>query len=136
MSGYTIGTVAQRAGVGVETIRFYERKGLIQRPPSPRRGYRQYPDDVVQRLRFIRHAKELGFTLSEIRELLSLRAVPGKNCNAVKARAEQKLVDIDSKIRQLRKMKRALGRLVRSCDERDMTDQCATNECPILEALD
>ncbi len=77
---FTIGEVAKRSGLGLETIRFYERKGLIEEPPRTDSGYRQFPEDVVARIRFIRRAKELGFKLSEISELLSLRVDPDTTC--------------------------------------------------------
>ena len=98
MNGPTIGQLAKRAGVGVETVRFYERKGLIEQPRKRTSGYRVYPDDVVQRIQFIRHAKDLGFTLAEIGELLSLRPDPRTNCAAVKDRAQAKMAAIDEKV--------------------------------------
>ncbi len=131
MNGPTIGQVAKRAGVGVETVRFYERKGLIEQPRKRTSGYRVYPDDVVQRIRFIRHAKALGFTLAEIGELLSLRPDPRTNCATVKERAQGKMADIDEKIASLTKMHRSLTKLVHACDRRSQTA-----ECPILEALE
>lgn len=130
MPGSTIGEVAKRAGVGVETIRYYERRGLIPRPPARRSGYRQYPDDTVDRLAFIRHAKDLGFTLTEIGELLSLRTHPRSNCIAVKAKAEAKIADVESRIEMLGRMRVTLKRLVAACDRRETTE-----ECPILESL-
>ncbi len=81
---FTIGQVAERSGIGIETVRFYERKGLIADPPRTDSGYRQYPEDVVVRLRFIRRAKELGFALKEILELLSLRVNPDTTCADVR----------------------------------------------------
>jgi len=78
----TIGQVAKRSGIGIETLRYYERKGLVEEPPRTESGYRQYPEDVVARIRFIRRAKELGFKLSEISELLSLRVDPNTTCGA------------------------------------------------------
>ncbi len=131
MNGPTIGQLAKRAGVGVETVRFYERKGLIEQPRKRTSGYRVYPDDVVQRIQFIRHAKDLGFTLAEIGELLSLRPDPRTNCAAVKERAQGKMADIDGKIASLTKMHRSLTKLVDACDRRSQTA-----ECPILEALE
>jgi MerR family mercuric resistance operon transcriptional regulator len=127
----TIGQVARQAGVGVETVRFYERKGLITQPKSPRAGYRHYSDDVVARIRFIRHAKDLGFTLSEIGELLSLRAHPRSSCVAVKVRAEEKVADIDERVRRLRRIRKTLVKLAEACDKRE-----TSAECPILEALE
>lgn len=80
MEGLTIGRLAREAGVNSETIRFYERRGLIPKPPRPATGYRRYPPETVRRVRFIRHAKELGFSLKEILELLSLRLDPETTC--------------------------------------------------------
>ncbi len=127
----TIGKVAQRAGVGVETVRFYEREGLIKEPRRKASGYRQYEEDVIDRLVFIRRAKELGFTLKEIRELLFLRATRGAKCADVRERAETKIQDIEDRIRALRRMKRALAKLVSEC-----SGDGAITECPILESLE
>ena len=126
-----IGEVSKRSGIGVETVRFYEREGLIDEPPRKSSGYRAYPASVVPRLGFIRHAKDLGFTLKEIRELLSLRVDRKASCSAVKARAQNKIVDIEERIGSLQRMRRTLRRLVDACDERK-----PTSECPILESLD
>ncbi len=131
MTRPTIGQVAKRAGVGVETVRFYERRGLIEQPSKRSSGYRVYPEDVVHRIRFIRHAKDLGFTLNEIGELLSLRPDPQGNCDAVKERAEAKVAYIEGKIGSLTRMQHSLGRLIGACETRS-----ETAECPILEALD
>ncbi len=127
----TIGEVARRVGVSVDTIRFYEKEGLLA--PAWRRasGYREYDGEAVRRLRFIRRAKQLGFTLADIRELLALRVESGSRCGRVKRRAEAKIAEIDTKIRTLRKMKNALARLTEACDER-----APTSECPILDALE
>ena len=86
-AGLSIGQVASAAGVGVETIRFYERKGLVEQPEKPLFGHRKYPVETAARIRFIRRAKELGFTLGEIAELLELRVDPGKSCSEVRTRA-------------------------------------------------
>ena len=126
----TIGQVAQAAGVGVETIRFYQRRGLLTRPPRPLTGFRDYPPETVDRIAFIRRAKELGFQLKEIKTLLSLRVRAGENCGAVKHRAETKRAEIESKIADLKRMKRALGRLVDACEHRTSTE-----ECPMLGSL-
>ncbi len=131
MSGLTIGQVAKAAGIGIETIRFYEREGLFDPPPRRPSGYRQFPEEVVHRLRFIRRAKELGFSLKEIRELLDLRLEPDATCADVKDRAEQKIESIQTKLRDLQHMKRALGRLVAACDGNADVDHC-----PILVSLD
>ena len=130
MESLTIGQLAQRAGVGVETIRFYEREGLISEPPRRPSGYRDYPLETVARIVFIRRAKGLGFTLKEINELLELRVRPRRNCSQVKRSAEAKIADIDGKIASLRRMRRALGGLTKACEERT-----PTTECPILASL-
>jgi MerR family mercuric resistance operon transcriptional regulator len=131
MDTITIGEVARRAGVNVETIRFYEREGLIAQPPRGRSGYRQYPADAVRRIQFIRQAKVLGFTLQEIADLLSLRVVPGSSCDAVRATATAKIADIDERISELERIRTALKELTEAC-----IDRGPTGECPILEALD
>jgi len=127
----TIGQVAKAAGVNVETIRYYERRGLIPRPPRRASGYRQYSEDTIKRIRFIRHAKELGFSLKEIGELLSLRVDERTTCADIKKKAEDKVADIDSRIANLQRMKKALRRLSKECRGRGPVD-----ECPILEALE
>jgi len=131
MKTLTIGQVAREAGVGVETVRFYEREGLIEEPTRRGSGYRQFDEAVVDRLRFIREAKELGFTLNEIKELLSLKLDPASSCGDVKDRAEVKIADIEEKIRTLQRMKRALVKLTKAC-----SGNGPTSECPILESLD
>jgi MerR family transcriptional regulator, copper efflux regulator len=127
---HTIGRVARQSGVGVETVRFYERKGLIPQPPRPDSGFRRYPQDAVSRIRFIQRSKALGFSLREIRDLLTLRVDSATSCGEVKKRAEAKIVDIEGKIRQLREMKHALVKLTTACRGKG-----PTAECPILEAL-
>ena len=131
MSALTIGQLAKHADVGVETVRFYERKGLLAEPNRKPSGYRQYDAGVVDRLQFIKRAKELGFTLNEIKELLSLRVDPTTTCADVKNRAESKIDDIKAKIRTLQRMKKALVKVTKECSGRG-----GTSECPILEALD
>ncbi len=131
MESLTIGKVARLAEVGVETIRFYERKGLIDEPPRRESGYRQYPEDTVHRLRSIRRAKELGFTLKEIKELLALRIEPATTCEDIRGRAEAKISDIEQKIRTLKSMKEALMKLTLACRGRG-----PVSECPVLEAME
>jgi len=125
-----IGTLAERSSVGVETIRFYERQGLLPKPARTVSGYRSYPEDAVERVRFIRRAKELGFTLEEIGELLALKVSHGKSCESVRQRALDKVNDIDRKMRDLRKMRRALDALVQRCSGQEGID-----DCTILDAL-
>lgn len=124
------GEVAARAGVNVQTLRYYERRGLLKEPERRWSGYREYPPDTVQLIRFIKRAQELGFTLTEIEDLLRLRGDQRASCSEVRAAAEAKIEDIEKKIRALRAMKAALGVLVRSC-----TSDGSIRECPILEAL-
>jgi len=127
----TIGQVANAAEVNIETIRYYERRGLF---PTPRRtpaGYRQYAEDAVSRLRFIKHAQELGFSLNEIQDLLGLRVRHGAACDAVERRTRQKIEVVQQRIRDLQRMKRTLKRLAAACAARRPTD-----DCPILEVLE
>lgn len=131
MEHFTIGQLAKRAKVNIQTIRYYERRGLIPEPPRWDSGYRQYPREMVTRLQFIRHAKELGFSLKEIGELLSLRLDPKTPCSEVKSKAEDKLLDIVEKIKILQRMKKALIKLTEACKGRG-----PISECPILEALE
>jgi MerR family transcriptional regulator, copper efflux regulator len=131
MAAYTIGQVAGRSGVGVETVRFYEREGLIPQPPRPESGFRRYPQDAVSRIRFIQRSKALGFSLREIKELLSLRVDTATSCGEVKKRAEAKILDIEGKIHSLQEMSNALARLTAACRGKG-----PTGECPILEALE
>ncbi len=130
MKPLTIGKVAGLAGVGVETVRFYERKKMIPKPPRSAAGYRQYPESTVQRLRFIRRAKGLGFSLKEIKELLTLRADPQATCSDVRQRAEQKLADIEQRMDDLEKMRAALQVLLKAC-----STNTTSTECPILQAI-
>lgn len=127
----TISHAARQAGVGVETIRFYERRGLIEQPPRPRGGgYRFYDDDVVGRIRFIRQGQELGFSLREIAELLSLRADPSADCADVRAQAVAKRIEVDRKIAQLRDIRAALDKLIATCPGGG-----ALRACTIIDAL-
>ncbi len=131
MRPLTIGKVSKQSGIGVETVRFYEKSGLIDEPQRTESGYRQYPASTVVRIRFIRRAKELGFTLKEIKELLNLRLDPTTTCNDVRQMADEKKRDVQAKIQSLKGIERALGELI---------DACAVGgpdgECPILETLE
>ena len=131
MRPLTIGEIARRAGIGIETVRFYERQGLLAEPARKESGYRQYTEDVVARLRFIRRAKDLGFSLREIKELLALRVDPDTTCAEVRKRAEEKVIDVEAKIEALMKIRKALKKLMAAC-----TGRGPTSECPILDALD
>lgn len=131
MSGLTIGKLASQAGVGVETVRFYERKGLLAQPPRPLRGFRHYPVGALRRLNFIRGARELGFNLVEIGELLSLRENPSATCEDVRSRSEQKLVEIDRRITLLQDIRSSLHSLLETCES-----DGPVAECPILDWLE
>lgn len=130
-SSFSIGQVAKGASVGVETVRFYEREGLVPAPKRRPSGYRQYPPDTVRRIRFVQAAKTLGFTLREIRDLLSLRVAAGRSCADVRKLAKQKLAELDTKLTELQRMRAALARLAESC-----TGKGPTSECPLLDAID
>ncbi len=126
-----IGELARKTGVGVETVRFYERKGLIEQPPRPNGGgARLYPEDVAQRIGFIRQAQDLGFSLRETEELLSLQAIPSSDCADVRDRARAKLDEVNRKIEQLRRIEMALERLIEACP-----GQGALRSCSIIEVL-
>lgn len=131
MENLKIGEVARRAGVNLQTIHYYERRGLLPEPPRSPSNYRLYPDDTVRRVRFIKRAQELGFTLKEIEELLSLRASPRSKCADVRKRAQTKVEDIDEKIRSLQGMRKALTGLIGEC-----LGKGPVSECPILESLE
>jgi len=130
MEGLTTAEVAREGGVNIETIRYYERHGLLPKPPRTPFGYRVFSADSVQRLRFIRRAQELGFTLNEIKDLLAIKVRRGSSCADVRRKAEAKIADVDAKIRHLQAIREAL---------RDITATCSgkgpVTNCSILEAL-
>jgi MerR family copper efflux transcriptional regulator len=128
--GLTIGRLAKAAGVGIPTVRFYERRGLLPRPQRRASGYRSFEPDAVQRIRFIRHAQELGFTLKEVEDLLDLRMDPNRSCADVRQRAMEKIADIDASVAGLASMRKVLDRLIETCP-----GDAPTTDCPILEAL-
>jgi MerR family transcriptional regulator, mercuric resistance operon regulatory protein len=124
-----IGAVAAAANVNEQTLRYYERAGLLQRPTRSPNGYRNYPEETVALVRFIKRAQEIGFSLDEARSLASLRIAPGRNRLEVRQLAADKLADIERKISDLTAIGDVLRQLVTSC--------CATDApvCPILDAL-
>lgn len=126
----TIGAIAREAGVGIDTIRYYERAGLLPAPQRRASGYRDYGADTVERLRFIRRAKDLGFTLDEIRELLALSRDRERGVKSVKQRAETRLGEVERRIRELQRMRRGLQQLIRACPGHGPLEHC-----PILQAL-
>lgn len=130
MKPLTIGEVARQTGVGIETVRFYERQGLLEEPERRASGYRQYDQEAVAALRFVRRAKELGFTLKEIKGLLALRLDAMATRVEVREQAKAKVADIEAKIADLQRMRDVLVKLVKKCHG----DGAATG-CPILQAL-
>lgn len=126
-----IGEFARRAGVNVQTVRYYERRGLLPEPERRASGYRQYTPAALERLQFIRRAQELGFTLNEIDELLQLRTDPQTTAAQVKARAEAKIADVDTRIEDLRQIRHALQHLAGQCQG----GSGPTGDCPLLEAM-
>ena len=126
-----IGEVAKKSHVGVETVRFYEREGLIALPKRNVSGYRQYSESVIKQIQFIQHAKTLGFSLKEIRELIKLKSTRDARCKSIKSTAKAKIADIQEKIDALKRMKTALEPLVAQCKSSD-----PISDCPILNALD
>jgi MerR family mercuric resistance operon transcriptional regulator len=131
METLSIGQVARRAGVGIDTIRFYEREGILERPPRRVSGYRQYSEEVVRRIRFIQRAKLLGFSLKEITELLALRVGGPTSCEQVKEATLTKLDQVERKLVELERMRRALLQVASLC-----TGEGPESRCPILDALD
>jgi MerR family copper efflux transcriptional regulator len=114
----TIGRIANAAGVSIDTMRFYERQGLLARPRRNFSGYRIYADDTLDRLHFIHDAKALGFSLREIKELLSLGVKSTRECGPVTRKAEAKLADMNNEIRRLQRLRRTLARMIEDCGER------------------
>ena len=132
MEATTIGKAARKAGVGVETIRFYERKGLIEQPLKAQdAGFRIYPEETVRRILFIRQAQAIGFSLREIEELLALRAEPSADVSDVRNRALAKRNEVEQKIAHLQNILAALEELISACPGHG-----AARECSIMEALE
>lgn len=130
MEKLMIGQLAKKANVNLETIRYYERRGLIPEPPRNKSGHRGYSLEEVQRTEFIKRCKALGFSLKEISELLSLSVEPGTTCGDVKARIETKIANVEKKIEDLRKIKKSLLSMSSKCRGKGPIGQC-----PILEEL-
>ena len=125
---FTIGTLARRAAVNVETIRFYQRKGLLPQPPRPPGGVRRYRAGDVARIRFIKSAQRLGFSLDEVKQLLALD--DGSACGPARLRAEKKLIDVRAKLADLKRIERVLQRLIADCARTR-----GTVSCPLIAAL-
>jgi len=118
----TIGKLAKQANVTIETIRYYQRKGLLIEPEKPITGYRQYPVEIISRLRFIKRAQQSGFTLKEILELLSL---DNEHCEDVQKIAEQKRQQIDQQLKDLTAIRNVLDNLVKGCRQEQVTQHCS-----------
>ena len=130
MEGISAGELAKRCHVNTETLRYYEKLGLLPQPPRSQAGYRSYSDDAVTQIRFIKHAQELGFSLKEIKELLALKIDPCSTSAEVRERTVAKIADIDEKMKILGAMKKALTSLTAKCDGKG-----PASECSILEHL-
>jgi len=126
----TIGKLAQASDIGVETVRFYERKGLIKQPEK-QGAFRYYSQDLIDRIKFIKRAQELGFTLKEVKELLELKIKNQSKCSDVLKKTESKILEIDEKISDLKKMKKSLKNLAQCCT----SDDLPLSDCPILECF-
>jgi Hg(II)-responsive transcriptional regulator len=130
MAALRTAQVAKLAGVNVETLRFYERKGILPQPPRRSSGYREYPPETVERVRFIKRAQELGFSLKEVQDLLALRETAGAKSGRVRKVAEARLEEIGDKIRDLEAMRQSLTELLSACDGKK-----PVSSCPIIESL-
>jgi MerR family copper efflux transcriptional regulator len=126
----TIGKISKATDIGIETIRNYERQGLIPPPKRSSSGYRLYPKSSIQRLRFINQSKSLGFSLSDIGEILSLSSTSNTSCGEVQEHIQTKIKDIDKRIERLLRIKQALEKLENQCNENPSSE-----ECPILKLL-
>ncbi len=126
---FTIGRLAKQAGVGIDTVRFYERRGLLPEPERTASGYRLYQSDSIDRIRFVRRAKQLGFTLDEIENLLILQDQGGRK-SEVKSLTDQKLAQINAKIEDLTRMRDVLSDLSTRCSGKG-----TVSTCPIIDAI-
>ncbi len=127
----TIGQLARRANVNIQTVLYYERRGLVPEPRRTPSGYRQYGEPTVARIRFIKRAQELGFSLKEIAELLAIRVRHAAACGSVERKTHAKIDLIEQKFRELQGMKTALERVIAACEVKE-----PTGECPLLEQLE
>ncbi|MCE0507328.1 MerR family transcriptional regulator [Roseivivax sp. GX 12232] len=127
-----IGQAANAAGVNVETVRYYERRGLIARPPKPTTGgFRQYAPSTVRCIRFVKDAQKIGFSLAEISELLSLRVQPGATCREVRSLAEQRRAEVQERLNDLQRIADVLDELIDTCPDKE-----SLGACSILEAIE
>ncbi|OQY69549.1 MAG: zinc-responsive transcriptional regulator [Ignavibacteriales bacterium UTCHB2] len=132
MEQYKVGEIAKMVDMNVETLRYYEKIKLMPKPKRKESRYRLYDDNDLRRLKFIKRAKELGFTLKEIKELLNLKIESTATCGDVKHLAEHKLNDIEERIKDLKNIKSVLVKLINQC----VCEEVSTEECPILEVIE
>jgi MerR family mercuric resistance operon transcriptional regulator len=130
MEKLSIRELARQANVNIETIRYYERRGLISEPPRNKSGHRQYSHEAVKRTDFIKKCQTLGFSLKEIEEILALRIMPKTTCADMKSRVTEKLISVDQKINELARIRDALSRLQNKC-----SGDGPIGNCPIIEEL-
>ncbi|NCS82044.1 MAG: Hg(II)-responsive transcriptional regulator [Ignavibacteria bacterium CG_4_8_14_3_um_filter_37_9] len=132
MSEYFVGQIAEEVGINVETIRYYEKLKLLPKPKRRESRYRIYDETDLKRLSFIKRAKELGFTLKEIKELFGLKIDSDARCGDVKHLTEHKLKDVDNRISDLKKIRHVLVKLITQC----VNEEVSSDECPILESIE
>lgn len=130
ITGLTASKAAKAAGVGIETLRFYEREGILQPSARTPSGYRIYDQRAIDRIHFVHRAQALGFTLREIRELIALDSDPDAECDDLRARAVRKLEVVENKIAELQRMKNGLGQLLDSCEVGQ-----PIRDCPVMRCL-
>jgi Hg(II)-responsive transcriptional regulator len=128
----TIGVLAKKSDVGVETVRFYERKGLLPKPQKPTSGFKHYEPEDIKRIKFIKRAQDLGFTLREVKELLKLKVDKKATCGQVMKKTDEKMSEVDQKIKDLQRMKKSLKQIKDCCEDGTQT----LTECPILECFE
>lgn len=128
---YQIGTLAQKANVNIDTIRYYEKRNLLNPKTRKESSFRMYDDDSLKTIRFIKHAQELGFQLEEIRDLLKLRSNTTGRCQNVRKRAADKLEDVEAKIQSLKSIQKNLKKLIEECDQRKTQELC-----PIIKGIE
>ncbi len=131
MKGITRSELAKRCGVNIELLRYYEKCRLIDPPPRSPGGYRMYSEEDAVRIRFIKSARNLGFTLKEVSDLMKLRVDKKKSCDSVAVRAKKKREEVDEKIKDLRSMRKVLDQLIGQCEK-----SLPTNDCPILSSFE
>lgn len=132
MNSFTVGALANNAGVNIETVRYYEKTGLMPKPKRKESRYRVYDESDLARLKFIFRAKQLGFTLKEIKELLELRIESKATCGDIKNLSSRKIEDIEQRINDLQNIKKVLTKLIHQC----VNEELSSEECPILEAIE